>query len=125
MDKNNINHGFINAIFVNYATVFDALLISDLKSNGVNFDFAMGSDKNVTDLLTKRGVECKFSLNGNRCLDSYLQYPAEKNSGWTMEKFSISNRIKILGEIGDEDEKSLYSRIYSYWYRYVLIRILI
>lgn len=120
MDKNNNNHGFINAIFVNYTTVFDALLISDLKSNGVNFDFAMGSDKNVTDLLTKKGVECKFSPNGNRCLDGYLQYPAEKNSGWTMEKFSISNRINILGEIGDEEEKSLYSRIYAYWYRYVL-----
>ena len=118
--NDNNNHAFINAIFVDYATTFDALLISDLKSNGVNFDFAMGTNKNVTDLLTKKGIECKFSVNGNRCLDSYLQYPAEKNSGWTMEKFSISSRINILGEIDDENEKSLYSRIYAYWYKYVL-----
>jgi len=105
----------INAIFVNYSTVFDALLISDLTKRGMNFNLAIGANKTVTDLIEKQGIKCKYSPDGNRCLDDYLQYPSEKNSGYSMEKFSISNRINILGDIDNEVENGLYSKVYAYW----------
>jgi hypothetical protein len=105
----------INAIFVNYATVFDALLISDLTKCGVHFNLALGANRTVTDLIEKQGIKCKYSPDGNRCLDDYLEYPSEKNGGYSMEKFSISNRINILGNIDVEVEDDLYSRVYAYW----------